>query len=958
MRQRSWSFRPSVLLTSVVLLFLGVSSPNLAGGVVIVSTVLSDNGDDDGYADTHETVSMRLVVENLSGIDLTGVAARIRTDQTATACVTDPLISIGDLPAGVRRTTDGAFTFTVSGTVERTDVLEDLSLSFDVRISSDQIAELALGPGITLDLDLDLGVGAAPTGFFESFETGDFGSFEAVNMDSGLHGWVEATGYRCQHDFLDPCGGDSCPPLDCYPGASSLQADAFHWQVDGPSSPDGGRAYTGNHSLFMGLFLPGELGHTTPMATLEAVATTDPIHIGAEKICSNDRATRCQTDQECPAGETCQATTPTLAFKHQMSLLDSRSVNARPGRAPDRGVVQAQVVDGANSGVWIKLEPYVNLYESRNEDAYKNCTFDPIDDGNTDADRFPGDFLYGPSSTCFPEYVYAWQGDTDDTYDPTNLGGASDGPGLLGAVGPGTWVEPRFDLSRFRGRSVRLRMLSTGLKAGAWETWEQIFTFNPDPGDDGWWIDDVSVTDAVADSGTLAIDTRDNSALPQPAADDLDGDLVPDVCDNCSTAPNSDQEDVDGDGQGDLCDTCPFDFTDDRDADGLCSPDDNCYAIHNPQQEDRDFDGIGDACDSCPDFYRRDPIDMDGDGLANICDPCPHVASNTDDDDRDGDGVGDECDNCPDTYNPDQFDSDRLVDLWWAVDAIASSERSATDGSALQATGRPEGAGCQSAATNWAPLDGGADPEWIELTYPTPLRVSDIVIHKSGVEESFVTQVDLRDTGGGLHTVWSGPEPPLDAFCGAQLWLELPTTPFEVVGVVVHTQTPGWEEIDAVGLYGPSSVRSPDGIGNACDRCPGVAPSNIPPSHLDSDGDGAGNECDCSVEDSTARPPADVAGVTVESTAPGALRLNWPATPGSDTYAVTRGLLSQLEPGQYGSCQATDLATLWFEDLELPPPGDGYVYFVQGVDTVCGVGTLGFAIDGQERLNRDPQACN
>ena len=46
---------------------------------------------------------------------------------------------------------------------------------------------------------------------------------------------------------------------------------------------------------------------------------------------------------------------------------------------------------------------------------------------------------------------------------------------------------------RFRGRSVRLRFLHTSLKVGGGGTWESVFTYNPIPYDDGWWIDDVSL---------------------------------------------------------------------------------------------------------------------------------------------------------------------------------------------------------------------------------------------------------------------------------------------------------------------------------------------------------------------------------------------------------------------------------------------------------------------------------
>ena len=56
---------------------LCVTAPALAGGVAVVETLITDNGDDDGFADTLETVSMQLVLQNTSGMQLTGVSLRL-----------------------------------------------------------------------------------------------------------------------------------------------------------------------------------------------------------------------------------------------------------------------------------------------------------------------------------------------------------------------------------------------------------------------------------------------------------------------------------------------------------------------------------------------------------------------------------------------------------------------------------------------------------------------------------------------------------------------------------------------------------------------------------------------------------------------------------------------------------------------------------------------------------------
>jgi hypothetical protein len=50
-----------------------IAPPIRAGGLAILNTALEDNGDDDGFADTSETVSLRLTVQNTSGMNLTDI---------------------------------------------------------------------------------------------------------------------------------------------------------------------------------------------------------------------------------------------------------------------------------------------------------------------------------------------------------------------------------------------------------------------------------------------------------------------------------------------------------------------------------------------------------------------------------------------------------------------------------------------------------------------------------------------------------------------------------------------------------------------------------------------------------------------------------------------------------------------------------------------------------------------
>ncbi len=184
-----------------------------------------------------------------------------------------------------------------------------------------------------------------------------------------------------------------------------------------------------------------------------------------------------------------------------------------------------------------------------------------------------------------------------------------------------------------------------------------------------------------------------------PDQQDTDNDGRGNACDNCPGKPNVNQEDTDEDGTGDACDNCPYyenPSQTDSDLDMIGDSCDNCPQTANYNQRDTDNDGLGDACDNdidgdgisngndpdidgdgipnnddgCPWIYDPDQTDSDGDNIGDFCDNCPHII-NVDQTDSDNDGIGDSCDqdrdgdgilnafdNCPGTFNPDQADTD------------------------------------------------------------------------------------------------------------------------------------------------------------------------------------------------------------------------------------------------------------------------------------------------------------
>ncbi|MCP3978373.1 MAG: S8 family serine peptidase [bacterium] len=522
------------------------------GSIVVTGTLLTDNADDDGWADTNETVEMRVGLLNKTGIDLTGCTATLTALDANVDCVIDAFIHVGDLGAGAGLLTTESFRFHVASAVDRqAEGLSDLDAlvsELDIAIQCNEIDGLAQQQKIVLDLDLDAVGGAGATTYFEGFEVPNgFGSFTTMNLDFGfvVDGDTSGNndrsdGYRCQYNDPDHTGGASYGQItDCYIGPNAATADAYFWQVHHPSDIDGGRAFAGTRSLYMGIFGATPDGHTTPLATLEAAGSDAPINLGWEDV------------------------SPQLSIKHQISLIDERSVNAPPGESADRGVVHVQVADSGGNpvGDWIKLEPYFNLHDQQATDNYSNCFFDPIDDGNTEDHYFdPGDpdRRLGPSSMCYPEFSFVYLGDTFDPFAIENTGNA-EGPGLAGSHGLGTWVESRFSLDRFRGRRVRLRFMTSGIKVGTYENYEALFGYNPDPGDDGWWIDDVTVSDTLTTPATMSVDSTDNSALPACGA----------ACDGMSAALAADPPGPATPGQPVELDASASAALDDRCVDGV-----------------------------------------------------------------------------------------------------------------------------------------------------------------------------------------------------------------------------------------------------------------------------------------------------------------------------------------------------------------------------------------------------
>lgn len=267
---------------------------------------------------------------------------------------------------------------------------------------------------------------------------------------------------------------------------------------------------------------------------------------------------------------------------------------------------------------------------------------------------------------------------------------------------------------------------------------------------------------------------------------------------------------------------------------------------------DVDGDGFGDAlnprriCEPPHGFIANGGDCNDGDSGVNpggteVCDGMDNNCSGAADEglDEDFDSVCGSLDDCPHAYNPDQSDRELPVpeELHeWAIHGSASSQFSVNNWSANQATGQPNTLECDDLETAWAPSMDGDDVEWLELRYENAVAAEGVRVHETYVG-GFVKSVDLIDSVGSYHTIWRGADA---TQCGNWLTLAWKATRYQVVGVRIYTQAPGFEQIDAVELRGSHMTRPGDGIGDVCDNCPDIKNEN----QEDRDGDGTGDLCD------------------------------------------------------------------------------------------------------------------
>ncbi|HKY33638.1 MAG TPA: thrombospondin type 3 repeat-containing protein [Candidatus Polarisedimenticolia bacterium] len=313
------------------------------------------------------------------------------------------------------------------------------------------------------------------------------------------------------------CSDDNLGFVGCADAVSEENDWHLHSPFEGPGTgydppnragigaPDGGKAHGGVRSMHMGR-------HTDPTTTLG-----DSVRFRQVSAFVLDS----QGDPGIPGVVLGPAST--LDFWHMISIPDDENFGSgfiAPGTTFGGGQVQLSLLgsDGKFER-WQVLTPSSNGYDSTIQETVSLCAFDPGDDqippaNETMCNASPqwadmGD-TFGADPTCVT--------DTDGN-DPQHRDcGAitcAPGPGCteVGALGTGIWTRSAFNLSPFAGRVARLRWI--GMVSGGWSFGTYRSALEPDPGnpayqyfdaDDGWYIDDIKLTDLRQFPSTIGPD--------------------------------------------------------------------------------------------------------------------------------------------------------------------------------------------------------------------------------------------------------------------------------------------------------------------------------------------------------------------------------------------------------------------------------------------------------------------
>ncbi|HXH27619.1 MAG TPA: hypothetical protein VNL37_01155, partial [Candidatus Polarisedimenticolia bacterium] len=525
------------------------------------------DGDGDRFPDTGETGRLVLTLDN-TGPGLTGVIVTLTTTDPDVDCIQSASVLAGDLSTGQSVTLgsfdplEPGFTFKASDMLQTTSATDPARIDLCIRFTSREYTGFSDPTCFSLEADLDLPPGggppplAGPDGvagtaddgvLLEDFETDKDGDGDITVNDTfltptapGVYGGTpgfylrgSANGSGLNTVAGITCGGyaagdpacilDPDYPMDwhvhCAPGAANCPNTESGTCVGGCSydTPANGHfAHSGGNSMHMGAHFNAtdfRLGDTTHLRTLQGFVSA-PVNLTL------------LTD----TGD------PGLSYWTIVRLMDDNGVLGpnNAGQCSDCADVQVQVDQDPDPnvddwGFWDKLVPFQNVYDHKGQ-AYSSasayyCEFTPTDTGTAPpAPRFPPVH----ETMCFPEGLWSHCGSTIATSVTPASYNQCTGPGELDSAGRGVWVQSKFNLTPYLGLRIRIRWIGSSwvFNATSSSYYEIGSGFDRSSHDDGWWLDDITITGAITRQLSPLPDTRPSpgSTCPTDLCADADGD--------------------------------------------------------------------------------------------------------------------------------------------------------------------------------------------------------------------------------------------------------------------------------------------------------------------------------------------------------------------------------------------------------------------------------------------------
>ena len=507
---------------------------------VVVSTDYRDlDGDLDIFPDTGELGRLRVVVRNSSGA-LTGARFTISSSDPDVACITIPSVLVGNLADGQTVTLGGnssanpGFVFRASTSLQTFHATAPARVDLCLTLTANEIPS-GVGPVcFSLLADLDL-VAHGPQTFVPGPDgipgTSDDGTvLENFDVDRDGDGSITVndtfrmtdagTGMTVHGSYLrgaaassnTTVGGIACGGFQTVgegnPGCELDPDYPFDWHIHCPPGA------TNCPNLETGACVGG-CSYDTPTGGAKALSAPNSLHMGAHfdptDPLSGD-TTHFRTMQgfvSAPLNLALFARPGDLQLSmYQIAdLMDNNGVGPNNEfQCSDCGDVQIQVDQNANPaidnwGLWDKLVPYQNVYDHRPLSASTfgayYCLFTPTDTGTA-----PPAPRGVHETICTP--LGAWSHCGNPRGTTTASGADCDGPGVVDPTGVGTWVETRFNLAGYVGQRVRLRWIGSTWQFDAFSSsyYEIGSTWSSTLQDDGWWLDNVSVTGAITSQTT------------------------------------------------------------------------------------------------------------------------------------------------------------------------------------------------------------------------------------------------------------------------------------------------------------------------------------------------------------------------------------------------------------------------------------------------------------------------